>query len=199
MKKLSLLTLTSVLFLAVLATGCAQAPQAKLDEAQAALAAADEAEADVYVPEQYTAAQDSFAAAQAEIEVQNSKFALTRSYGHAEALLQSAVDVATASTEQVAAKKEEARVEADSLIVQAQAAVAQARALLAKAPRGKDGGVALVSIQEDAGSAESLLNEAVAAQQSGEYAKARDNAKAALDKANGLVAEMNQTTGAARS
>lgn len=200
MKKLfPLLTLVGALLLTGLLTGCAEAPTAKVDEVQAAFTAATDQEANVYVADQFTAAQDSFAAAQAEIEVQNGKFALTRDYSRAEALLQSAADLANASVEQVAAKKEEVRVQADSLILQAQTAVAEAQALLARAPRGKEGEVALVSIREDAGSAEGMVNEAIAAQGNGEYMKALDLARAAVEKANALIAEMNTAIEKTRS
>jgi len=47
------------------------------------------AEVEKYAPEQYKAAKDSLAAAMAEIEKQNAKFALTRKYNKAEVQLKS--------------------------------------------------------------------------------------------------------------
>lgn len=201
MKKNSLLTLIIAFFFAgsMGLMGCAEAPQTKVDEAQAALAAADSAEADVYAADQYVAAQDSFAAAQAEIETQNAAFGLSRDYSRAEALLQSVVDLANASTEQVASRKEETRLEAEMLLAEAQTVVAQAQELAAKAPQAAEGDVAAVSFQQDAGSAQTLLDEAAAAQMNGEFAKARDLAKEAIEKANGLIAQAGQAAGQPRS
>lgn len=188
--------LPAALLLVVLFTGCAQVPQEKLDEAQAALLRADEAEADLYVAEQFRAAQDSFAAAQVEIEVQSGKSAFSRDYSDAEALLQSTIDAAQAAIEGVEVGKEAVRLEAEGLLAEAQAAVTRAQELLAQA---KPGDVALVSFQEDAGTVQSMLAEAATAQQNGEFARARDLAKAALDKANALIAAVSQPAGATHS
>lgn len=174
-----------------LIAGCASAPTQQLEAAQQALQAADSAEADVYVSDLYRAAQDSLAAAQVEIEAQNARFALTRNYERAERLLQFVAETARQAMEQVAQKKEEMRVEADTLLAEARRALEQTNELLKRAPRGKEGAVALVSIREDASSVEGQINEAAAALQSGDIFRAHQLAQQARDKAVGLVEELN--------
>lgn len=171
--------------------GCQAPPQEELTAAQTALAAADEAEADLYVADLYVAAQDSFAAAQAEIEAQNAASQMSRDYARAESLLQFVNETATQAQADVETRKAAMMAETDALILQATEAVAQAQALMAQAPTGKDGALALVSIGEEAGSAASMLEEAKAAQAAGDIARAHDLAKAALEQANALVGELN--------
>lgn len=171
--------------------GCQAPPQEDLTAAQTALATADEAEADLYVADLYVAAQDSFAAAQAEIETQNGASQFSRDYARAQSLLQFVATTATQAQAEVETRKAAMIAETDTLILQAEEAVAQAQALMAQAPTGKDGALALVAIGEDAGTAASTLEEAKAAQAAGDIARAHDLAKAALDQATVLVGELN--------
>lgn len=194
MKKNILLSLVA-LFAVLFVTGCAKPPQQEIEAAQTALAAAEQAEANLYVADLFTAAQDSFAAAQAAIEAENGKSSFSRSYDRAAALLAFASQTAAEAQAQVETKKEEVRVANETLIAEAEAAIAAAQQAIAQAPRGKDGAVALVSIQEDNATAATTLEEAKLAHANGEFAKAHDLAQAALDKANGLLEELNTAAG----
>lgn len=187
--KMFLITVGLISALALL-SGCAKAPQESIDAAKAAVEAAKEAEADRYLADQFNAAQDSLNAAMTEIEAQNSKFALTRNYDHAKALLESTVAAANAAKDGVAAKKEEIKAEAQSLMAQAQTAVDETKNLLAKAPKGKEGKEVLEQMQAELSGAETALTEATSAMDSGDYIGARDKVKAALDKANSLNQEL---------
>ncbi|QXD15281.1 DUF4398 domain-containing protein [Rhodocaloribacter litoris] len=181
--------LAGLFLLAVVLTGCAQVPQQQLDTAQAALQAAAEAEANLYVADLYQALQDSLAAAQTEIETQKSRFALTRDYSRAERLLQFVTQ--TAAEAQAATQKEAMRAEAERLIAEARQALTQVQDLLAKAPRGKEGTMALVSIQTDRNNASQTLDQATTALENGKILEARDLAATALEKANLLIQELN--------
>ncbi len=189
MKNLTL-TVAALLVAGGLFVGCASAPSEELTAAQEALNQAKTAQADLYVTDLYQAAQDSLAAAQTEIEAQNAKFALSRDYDHAAQLLQFVSQTAASASEQVAERKETMRVETENLIAQAQQALTNVQGLMAKAPRGKEGTMALVSISEDTGTAQSTLNDAVTALQNGDVATAHSLAQSALDKANSLVQEL---------
>jgi hypothetical protein len=188
--KTLLKTVTGLLFLSALLVSCAKAPEEDLTAAQTALTAAAEAGADMYVSDLYQAAQDSLAAAQVEIEAQNAKGSFSRNYGRAAALLASAQQTAAEAQAQVETKKEEMRVANESLIAEVEQALAKTTELLTKAPRGKDGAAALAMIQQDAAAAAQTLDEARAAHAAGEFARAGDLATAALDKANGLISEL---------
>jgi hypothetical protein len=179
-----------LVFTLALLSGCAKAPQETIDAAKAALDAAKTAEADRYLADQFNAAQDSLNAAMTEIEAQGSKFALTRNYDRAKALLESAVAAANAAKDGVAAKKEEVKTEAQNLMTQAQTAVEETKKLLAKAPKGKEGKEVLEQMQAELSGAETALTEATGAMDSGDFLGARDKVKAALDKANALNQEL---------
>jgi hypothetical protein len=181
------------LVLAGALVGCQAPPQDDLTAAQTALAAADEAEADLYVADLYVAAQDSFAAAQAEIEAQNAESQLSRNYARSKSLLQFVTATATQAQAEVETRKATMVAETDALILQGDEAVAQAQAIMAQAPAGEDSELALVTVGESAGTAASTLEEAKAAQAAGDIARAHELAKAALEQANALVEELNGT------
>ncbi len=187
------LSLVAAVAVLALVGGCAKAPdQARIDAVKAALQAAKTAEADRYVPQQYNAASDSLNAAMAEIEKQNSKFALFRKYAVASRLLQAAEEKAKEAEQAAIAKKEEVKNEATGLIQQVTEAVKETKKLLAKAPRGKEGRQALELIENDINVVDNTIAEATAAMDKGDYLTARDKAKAALDKTNALTAELRE-------
>lgn len=183
-------TLTALFVGALLFTGCAKPPQDGLTNAQAALDAASDVEADLYVSDLYLAAADSFAAAQAEIEAQNAKNSFTRNYDRAEQLLAAAQQTATEAQSQVEMRKEALRVANDTLFADVDEALVTTQTLLAQAPKGKDGAVALVSIMDDSQTAAQMLNDARTAQAAGDYAEANTLAQTALQKANALIDEL---------
>ncbi len=187
--KMFLITVGLVSILALL-SGCAKAPQQVVDAANAALQAAEEAQANLYVPDLYNAAKDSLNAAMEEINAQGSKFALTRNYGRAQQLLEAATKAANDAQAAVAVKKEEVKAEAQNLMAQAQTAMEETKNLLAKAPKGKEGKEVLEQMQAELSGAETALTEATGAMDSGDFIGARDKVKAALEKANSLNQEL---------
>jgi hypothetical protein len=187
----SFLTVVGLVFGLALLAGCAKAPQQAVEAAKAALETARTEGADRYVADQFNAAQDSLNAAVAEIEAQNSKFALTRNYDHAQKLLDGATATADAAKNAVAAKKEEVKAEAQNLMTEAQAAVGEVKTLMASAPKGKEGKEVLEQMQAELSGVEASLAEASNLQNSGDFIGARDKAKAALEKANGLKQELS--------
>ena len=72
MKNKVLMGLAAIAMVAFLSS-CGKVPQAKIDATNAAIAAAQTAEAAVYVPAEFAAVQDSMKAIMAEVEVQKSK------------------------------------------------------------------------------------------------------------------------------
>ena len=184
------LTVVLVFGLALLA-GCAKAPQQAVDEAKAALETARTEGADRYVPDLFNAAQDSLNAAMAEIEAQNSKFALTRNYDRAQQQLEAAKASANAAKDAVAAKKEEVKAESQNVMTAAQTAVADVKSLIAKAPRGKEGKQVLDQMQTELSGVEATIAEGSSLMDSGDYAGARDKFQAALEKANSLKQELS--------
>jgi len=190
MRSKTFLAVVALLFTLALIAGCAKAPQEVVDSAKAAVEAARAEGADRYLPELFNAAQDSLNAAMAEVEAQNSKFALTRNYDRATALLNAALTAANSAKDGVAAKKEEVKAEAQNLLTSAQAAVEETKKLLPKASKGKDERAALEQIQTELSGAEASLAEANNALTSGDFIGARDKVKAASEKVASLKQEL---------
>ncbi len=190
-------TLLSSLGIVVLmfVMGCKEAPQQLLADADAAMQAAQTAEANRYAMDLFNAAKDSLSAAQAEVEQQNSKFALLRNYDRATALLNSAIAAFKSASEAAATNKEAVRAEADTLMAQVAPKIEAAKKLMAKAPKGKEGRAALEMIQADINAVESGLSEAQNAMTSNDYLTARDKAQAAMSKIDAVIQELENAIG----
>jgi hypothetical protein len=90
-------------------SACSKPPQAVIDQAQTALAEAGGAEAATYAEPEWEAAQVAMNSAMAEVEAQNVKFALIRSYKRAEELLAAAQQAAEVAGQAAVTNKEEMR------------------------------------------------------------------------------------------
>jgi sugar diacid utilization regulator len=115
-----------VLSVALVATGCAKPPQVELDAAKATMADAS-AEAQKYATDAWTKAQDAMNAVNTEMEAQNAKFALFRSYTKTKELIAAANQAAADAKTAAAANKETARNEATTAIQAAKDAVTAAQ------------------------------------------------------------------------
>jgi hypothetical protein len=191
----SFLPMLGITLVLAMMVGCAKAPQQEIDAANAALEAARTAEADRYLADQFNAAKDSLDAAMAEVEAQNSKFALTRNYDRALQLLQAAANAANGAKDAVATAKEQVHADAQDLMAQAQIAIGEAKALLVKAPKGKEGKEMLEQMQSELSAVETSLAEAQTELSSGNFISARDKAKAGLEKVNSIKDELSQAIG----
>lgn len=180
----------ALFMVALLAGACAKAPQQAIDAAKAALEEAKAAEANRYAPQEFAAANDTLNAALAEVEKQNGKFALFRSYKKAARMLAQAQTLANAAKDAAVANKEKVKNEATQLLQSAAEAVANVEKLLAKAPRGKEGREAIAAIKADLDAVKANLDAANTAFTNGDYLTARDKAQASLSKANSLAEEL---------
>jgi len=178
--------------LLVLAFGCAKAPQEQVTTVRSILDSVQVAEVEKYAPEQYKAAQDSLSAAMAEIEKQNSKFALTRKYNKAEMQLESASSIARSAAQQAVANKARIKAEAEDMMTQMQAAVAEAKTLIQQAPRGKEGAAAIASITNDVAAVEMTATDVATAMGKEDFIGARDMARAGLEKIQAINEELKQ-------
>ena len=183
----------------MLIAGCAQVPQEAIDSASIVIGDAETQEADVFAPELFSAAQDSFDSAQAEIELQNGKFALTRNYDRAAQLLVSAAQLARESAEVGVVRKQEMVTETENLLVQATETAAVARGLLNRAPRGKEGRSALMAITADIDSLGPAFTEVEELLSQGDVKAANERIQAALSRAEGLKQELQQAIDKATS
>jgi hypothetical protein len=96
----------ALVLIGLMAAGCGKPPEVEMQSAQTALNDAKTAEAGTYAPTELDAASDSLAAAQAEVEKQNSKFALFRNYKEAARLYSAAQTSAEAAKQAAGVNKE---------------------------------------------------------------------------------------------
>lgn len=195
MKVRSFIKVASTALVLAFVFGCAEAPKQDMDAAQQAVQefkASDDAR---YAADQVRALQDSLDAAMAEVQQQDSKFALMRNYDRAKGMLQGLVGAVASAKEAAAANKQAAMAEADTLMKQLQAGLETAKGLMKKAPKGKEGRAALEMIQNDVTALETAAADAGAAFSSGDYLNARDKAQAAVTKVNSIIEELNTAIG----
>lgn len=190
-RKYFLISFSLILSL-VLVTGCGKAPQQTVDAAKAALEAAKQVEADRYLADEFKAAEDTLNAALAEIEAQNSKFALSRNYGKATKLLEAATNAFNTIATMVDTKKEEVRTEAQQLFIDLQNGLKEAKDLLKKAPKGKEGREVLDAIQGELTTVENSLVEVTEMMNNGDFMSAKDKLTAGLQKVNSIKEELTQ-------
>jgi hypothetical protein len=193
----ALLMMGAVVLLALLVSSCAKPPQAEFDSANAAIEKAKQMEAEEYAPSDIQAAQDSLAAAQAEVNTQGGKFALFRSYKKARALAVSAQQLAETAQQNAVKNKEQAKNDAEAALAQAKQNIEATRQLLASKDaqalkRGKETREALKQIESDLDATDSSLTAVTAAQQQERYKQALSLANAANQKAQNLQQEVQQ-------
>jgi len=187
--KLSCMTIIAGLALTLL-VGCAKPPQQELDVAKAAYETARKAEADRYVTNEFTMAQDSLNVAITEIETQNSKSAFSRNYSRAKELLEFATTTFTSATQQVEVRKSQVQAEVQSLLTKATADITEAKQLIKIAPKGKEGKAALEAIQSELSITEASLQEVTILLDNGDYLTARDKVTATTEKILSLKEEL---------
>lgn len=185
-------TLFAVAVAAMMFTSCAKAPEAELTNAKAAIEGVKAVEAERYVPAEFKALQDSLNVASLEIENQNAKFALFRSYKKATATLANVVTMADEVKVNAEARKEEVKAEAQQALAEVTTLVTEVKDLMAKAPKGKEGKEALEAIQGDVVLVESFLAEVSTLINNGDYLTALDKVKASAEKAAALKTELEE-------
>jgi len=122
--KLALLGIATLTL--ALAAGCAKPPQQEIDAAKAAMTAAEQAEAPKYAADEWNAAQQAMNAVTAELEAQQNKFALFRSYTKTKELIAAANTAAAAAKDAGVAGKEAAKNAADEALAAAKASLESA-------------------------------------------------------------------------
>jgi hypothetical protein len=174
----------SVAILALTAMGCAKPPEADLSAARQAIEAARSAEATEYAPESMQAAEDAMRAVEAELQVQEEKFALFRSYKDAKAKVADVQSAAQKAQTDAQAGKEAMRAQATEAIAAARTRIEETKTLLASAPTGKGTAADIAMLKNDLMSAETMLGEAEAALAAGKVKEALANTNAAMSGAD---------------
>lgn len=118
-RRYTLAVWSGVLLLLVLGlASCAKPPEADMAAAKAAIDDARTKEASDYAPAELKAAEDSLASAQSEIDRQQAKFALFRSYKIAKAKALATAQVAKVAGDKAVANKDQMRKDSEALMAQ---------------------------------------------------------------------------------
>lgn len=187
MKNKVLMGLAAIVMVAFLSS-CGKVPQEKVDATNAAIAAAQTAEATVYVPAEFAAVQDSMKAITAAIEVQNSK--LFKKFGPIAIKLDETLAAANKVAADAAVKKEEVKKEVEALMTAVKGVIEENTTLMKKAPRGKEGAAVLEAMKTDMATIEASVAEAQAAYDKAAYMDALNKVKAANERATGINTEL---------
>ncbi len=190
MKNRFFLVIATVAAVALM-TSCAKVPQANIDAANAAIDSAKTAQADIYLPGDFTALNDSMTVIMQSIEAQSSK--LFKSYKTPKLKL----DALKVQADQVAAnavvKKEEVKKEAEAGLAAVKTLLADDQALLLKAPRGKEGKAVLEEIKGELTVIETSITEAQTLFDAGtNYMQVADKVKAANESLTGINTELKE-------
>jgi hypothetical protein len=187
MKNKVLMGLAAIAMVAFLSS-CGKVPQAKVDATNAAITAAQTAEAAVYVPAEFAAVQDSMKAINAAIEVQKSK--LFKKFGPISIKLDETLAAANKAGADAAVKKEEVKKGVEASLVAVKAVMEENKTLITKAPKGKEGAAVLEQIKTEMATIESSVAEAQGLYDKGSYMDASNKVKAASDRATAINTEL---------
>ncbi len=189
MKNKVLVGFATLMMIAIL-TGCGKAPQTQIDAVNAAIEEAKNAEAAVYLPDEFAALQNSMNAVMADIETQKGK--LFKKFGDAKLKLDETLTQANQLTSSVAAKKEEVKAEVGSMMESARSVIEENKTLITKAPRGKEGAAVLEQIKSEMAAIESSLAEVQTLNDNGSFMDALNKLKAAMESANSINTELKE-------
>jgi len=179
-----------LLAVALVGAGCAKPPTEAVAGAKEALQKAVGAEAADYAPAELQQAQDAMASLDAELTAQEGRFALTRTYEKAGQLATAARTAAESAATAAAAGREAARNEATIAIESLRASVDEVKLLLEQAPKGKGTAADLEAMKSDLAAIESSLGELDQSMGQGHFKDASVKARAALDSANTIKADI---------
>ena len=187
MKNKVLMGLAAIAMVAFLSS-CGKVPQEKIDATNAAITAAQTAEAAVYVPAAFAAVQDSMKAITAAVEVQKSK--LFKKFGPISLKLDETLAAANKVAADAAVKKEEVKKEVETTMAAVKAVMVENGDLMKKAPRGKEGAAVLEAMKTDMAAIEASIVEAQGLFDKGSFMDALNKVKAANEKATGINTEL---------
>ncbi|MFN8240589.1 MAG: hypothetical protein U0X39_07535 [Bacteroidales bacterium] len=195
MKSKVLMGLAAIAMVAFLSS-CGKVPQAKIDAVTAAIDSAKVLQADVYVPGEFAAVQDSMKAISADVEKINSK--LFKNFKAVEVKLDQALAAAKLVQTNAVAKKEEVKKEVETLLTDIKTVIEENKKLFVRAPRGKEGAQVLEQMKTEMATVETSVTEAQGMYDSGAYMDAFNKVKAAketADRINGEVKEAIKKVG----
>lgn len=151
------LSVLAALIFVSLITGCSDAPTAEYEASKVTLENARLAEAEQYAPEAFKEATDSLNSALVEINKQDGKFSLLRSYDNAKQTITVAQQLAEKAQNDAANEKEATRIADSVMIAEIEMLIGETSNMIATAPKGKGSRVDLKVMQADLDAASGAL------------------------------------------
>ena len=174
----------------VLMTSCGKVPQADIDAANAAISAAKTAQADIYLPGEFAALNDSMTVITQRVEAQKSK--LFKNFKEVKVQAGALTTLAGQIATNAAVKKDEVKVEAETMLATVKTLLADNQALILKAPKGKEGKAVLDEIKGEMTVIETSINDAQTLYDGGtNYMQVLDKVKAANEALTAINTELN--------
>lgn len=195
MKKNLLFVIASI-SLMLLFAGCAKLPQAEIDAAKAAVEEAKAAQADVYLPVEFAAINDSLQVAMENVEAQKGK--LFKSYKNVKAQLTNIPTMAGEIKANTETKKAEVKAEAEAILAEVMTMQAENNTLATKLPVGKNEKEAVEAIKAELAVIDGALGEANMMMESGDFMGALNKVKAAKEQAMAKNTEIKEVLTKAR-
>jgi hypothetical protein len=127
----------------------------------------------------------------AEVKKQDSKL-MFKNFDQAETMLDNATNLAKDAESAAVARKQEIQQQLPQMLEDLNASITEVKRLLRRAPRTKESMMALQSINADVQALERIPEQANSAMANGDYITAYNQVNSGLDKANGLINELNQ-------
>ena len=186
----------AAIIMAAMLAGCGKVPQVQIDEVNAAIDSARDIEADVYVPSEFTALQDSMKVIMVDVEAQKSK--LFKKFGAVEEKLTAALETAVKVKADAVARKEEVKSQVENLLNDIKGVIEENTTLFPRAPRGKEGNAVLEQMKIEMTTVEASVSEAQTMYDKGAYMDAFNKlsaAKETADKINNELKDAIRKTG----
>ncbi len=156
MKKNLLFVIAAVSLMLIFA-GCAKVPQAEIDAAKAAIEEVRGAQADIYLPGEFTAINDSLRVALEKVEAQKGK--LFKSYKSVKTILANIPTMAASIKANTETKKAEVKAEAEAMLATVTTMQLENNTLSAKLPMGKNEREAVEAIKAELGVIDGAITE----------------------------------------
>jgi hypothetical protein len=172
----------------VLLSSCSKVPQVEIDAAKAAIEDVRSTGADLYVPAEFNALQDSMNAVNELVEASKGK--MFASFGEVKTKLAQITELSATVKASAEARKAEVQAEVDAVMAEVSTLVVEAKALVANAPKGKEGAAAVEAISAEIATVEAATVEATALVEQGKWLEALDKLNAAKGKISSVTAEL---------
>ena len=192
MRKTTRIAMPLLLLGLAMVMGCAKPPQEAVDSAKQAIEAARAAGATDYAPESLRMAEDKANAMTTELEAQNKKFALMRSYKNVSVMAADAKAAGEKAVADATTGKEKAKADAEALLGQVKTALDEANALLATAPAGKGSQMDIEAMKADLSGVATQIAEGEAAHAQGMYMQSKVKFETALGAVNNVKMAVQQ-------